>query len=397
MVERIDLLIPPSERAGYGVLPHFTRCFAAALERCGVSCRLLGRESGPTPDLLYQILQDAPDCTLSFNGLLPDATGSFLCDQLGIPHVAVVVDSPNHFLDLAKSPLTLITCIDRSFADFFQNLKNQPVLFLPHAVDRDFSVTQTDERPYEVTLLGSCLDVEERLASWPHIFSSSVCAILREAVEISFDDPTIPYFQALSEALQRRLRSHGDLDPRQLNYFELMEQLEFVIRGQDRLDLVLAIRDAEVHVFGTKSGAKGWDYYLRNASSNIKVHGRISYVEALQVMGQSKILLNSCPSIRDGAHERIFAGLMAGAAIMTNDNRYIREQFVEDDQILLYRANALAKVNEELRQLLDDEARRQEMVKKGRLRVQRAHTWDHRAPVLIDHLNQMLPTLGLTS
>lgn len=386
-IERIDLLIPPAERAGYGVLPSFTQSMADALGRCGVTCRLLGRTRGQTPDLVRQILLDPPDFTLSFNGLLPDADGQFLCDQLGIPHVACIMDAPNHFLDLAKSPLTRITCVDRDFAAFFQGLKQQKVLFLPHAVDRNYAAPLDNARPYQVTLFGTCIDYEERRDSWRKLFPEAVRAVLEDAVSIAASNPTIPYFQALQQALEARMKNQKGLDPRSLDYFALFENLEFVIRGKDRVALVRSVKGAEVHVFGTKSGSRGWEDYLKDCSQNVTVHGRLTYNEVLETMAKTAIVLNSCPSIRKGAHERIFTGLMAGATVLTNDNQYVREQFGNDRGIVYYNAPYYEEISALIHQILSDEEGRRKAVVQGRALVQAAHTWDHRAKTLLDHLN----------
>lgn len=386
-IERIDLLIPPAERAGYGVLPSFTQSMAGALSRRGVACRLLGRTRGPTPDLVQQILRDPPDFTLSFNGLLPDANGQFLCDQLAIPHVACIMDAPNHFLDLAKSPLTHITCIDRDFAAFFQGLKQQKVLFLPHAVDRDYAAPLDSPRPYQVALFGTCIDYEERRDSWRKLFPDAVRAVLEDAVSIAESNPTIAYFQALQQALEARLKNQKDLDPRSLDYFALFENLEFVIRGKDRVALVRSIKGAEVHVFGTKSGSRGWEDYLMDCSRDVTVHGRLTYNEVLATMAKTSIVLNSCPSIRNGAHERIFAGLMAGATVLTNDNQYVREQFGTEKGVVYFNAPQCEDISALILQILSNDENRRKAVVQGRALVQSAHTWDHRARKLLDHLN----------
>lgn len=393
MVERIDVLLPPAHRCGYGVLPYFSRAFVRALERCGVQARLLGNEEGPTPNLVGELLRDPPDCTLSFNGLLPDEAGDFFCERLQIPHVACLVDSPNKFLSLIQSKLNIITCIDQDWASFFLGLGHSNTLFLPHAVEQDFRGSVEAERPYDVTFLGTCLDIDELRESWNELFSPGLIAVLNEAIDLTLSDQKTSYLQAFTLALSERIRSHADIDPNSLVLPDVLDNLEFYIRGKDRLDLLMALRDVKVHVFGTKSGSNGWDKYLKGAPKNIEFHGRLSYTEALDALRKSKIVINSCPSIKAGAHERIFAGFLAGAAILTNDHAYIRELFDPEKEILLYRHDGYEAVNAQLADLVADEERRRAMVLSAGKKVIAHHTWDHRARTLVAHLDRVLPPI----
>lgn len=379
-IDRIDLLLPPAERAGYGVLVHFTNAMAAALQRQGVSCRVLGAANGHTPDLVKQILLDSPDYTLSFNGLLPDAQGEFLCDRIGIPHIALVVDGPNHFLDLMKSPLTRVASIDKDFTAFFQAFSQQEVLFIPHAVEKDYLEPIDSSRIYDIVLFGTCIDYEERLKQWPKIFPKDVCRILEDAVSICIADQRIPYFQALQNALVDRV------DPRPLDFLALLEQVETVMRGRDRVELVRAIQHTQVHLFGTKTGEQGWEHYFAGKQKNVTLHGQISYERVLQVMAQSKIILNSSPHIRNGAHERIFTGLMAGATVITNESPYVREIFGTEKGVLYYSSLDYAGINEAISSILSGENKRRSAIERGRKIVQSGHTWDHRAKALIEAL-----------
>ncbi len=391
MIERIDVLLPPANRIGYGVLPYFSRAFLKALQRCGVECRLLGSEDGPTPNLLGQILSDPPDCTLSFNGLLPDEQGNFFCDRIQIPHVACLVDSPNKFLSLIQTNLNVITCIDQAWAGFFRNLHHD-AQFMPHAVDREFAGDLQQERRYDAVFMGTCLDIEESRSNWKEWFSPAVCSVMDAASEIALADQTTSYLEAFTHAMADRIESHGDVDPEQLNFSDVLDNLEFYIRGKDRLKLLFSIKDVKVDIFGVASGGThGWDTYLKGAPSNLQFHGRLSYPEALEVTKQSRLVINSCPSIKEGAHERIFAGYMAGASVLSNDCPYIRSLFNEDE-ILLYRHTNYDNVNDQVVALLADESKRLDTVRETQKKVLANHTWDHRARVLLDHLEKILPS-----
>lgn len=387
MIKRIDLFMPPTSQ--YGVLHHFTKKLCEALIRTGISCRLLqAQRTNPRP-FLTEIFNDPPDCTLSFNGLLPDEDGRFFCDMIQIPHVACLVDSPNHFFDLIKSPYSIITCADRFSCEFFQGLNFQRVLFMPHGVEKHLHANVPDRRPYDVMMLSSCIDYEENRKKWDQKFPQGLCKVLDEAAEIALADQETPYVTAFALAIDRQVGKPGGVDPTQIPLVDALDELENYIRGKDRVELVKAIKDARVDIFGSTLGTANWQRYLGNRS-NYVFHDPVSYEEALDLMKQSKIILNSCPWIKNGAHERIFAGLACGSCVITNENIYMRENFKDDDSIVFYQHMHWDKVNDRINQILSDPHKREKIVEKGREIVMRRHTWDHRAASLVKELDLIL-------
>jgi spore maturation protein CgeB len=178
-----------------------------------------------------------------------------------------------------------------------------------------------------------------------------------------------------------------DLDPKTIDFLTLLDQLEDYINGRDRMELIKSIKDAEVHIFG--SGSEGWKHALKK-SKNVTVHDLVPYDEALNMMRQSKIVLNSVPSIKAGAHERIFAGIASGAAVLTNDNLYMHENFKHGEDILFYQNGHWDEVNQSVNEYLNDENKRLKLVKKGQEVVRNGHTWDHRAATLVSELGPIL-------
>src|SRR5262249_44553215 len=154
-IKRIDLFMPPN-LSQYGVLHHFTKKLQEAFSRLSVNCRILEAQRNNPKPFLTELFKDPPDCTLSFNGLLPDEEGRFFADLIRIPHVAYVVDSPNSFVSLVQSPFTIIASVDGKSCEFFRGIHGAHVLFMPHGVEKDLGMEFYDhERPYDVLLLSS--------------------------------------------------------------------------------------------------------------------------------------------------------------------------------------------------------------------------------------------------
>lgn len=391
-LKKLVFFMPPFSQ--YGVLHHFTQELAEAFHRSGIECRIVADTKENPKEILHQILMDPPDCTLSFNGLLPDKNGRFFCDSVQIPHIACLVDSPNHFFPLFNSSYSIVTCVDRFFCQFFQQGKSSPVLFMPHAIDKKLYASPDIKRSYDIVMLSTCIDPEQIRKKWLNKFSGKMCVIMDEAVERTFADQTTSYIEALTQTLDHHLNRDSGIDPRSINYEEVFDLLEDYIRGKDRLELIKAIqKDFQVHIFGGGLEGANWKNFFPDERSNVVVHDPISYEEANNVMKKSKIVLNSCPSIRNGAHERVFSGLACGAAVLTNENPFVKEQFVENEDIIFYQHQKFGAVSSKLATLLNNEDLRCNMVKKGYVKVHQFHTWDNRAQMLQDTLPDILKEL----
>lgn len=381
MIKRIDLFMPVRSR--YGVLPHFTNMLYEALMRAGVHCRILVPDKQNPRPFLAQLFNEPPDCTLAFNGVLPDEEDRFLCDMLKVPHICCLVDSPTQFIPLIKSPYNIITCADRSGCEFFKRLNHEKTLFMPHAVEKTLTYRPDAERPYDVVLLGSCIDYKAIEEQWNRNYPKSILDMLFEAAEITLSDQETSYVQALVIATENLKKRDPGIDINTIDFITLLDDLETYVIGFDRVRLVRSIRDARVDIFG--STKENWERYL-GTQSNCIIHEPVPFDQACEVMKQSKIMLNSCIAIKAGGHERIFSGMAQGAALLASENNYMRETFQDNENILFYTTQNLNAVNDKINALLIDEKKRAVIAKKGHDTVMNHHTWDHRAIALLTNI-----------
>lgn len=389
-MKRIDVFMPPL--SNYGVLHHFTEKMHQALQRAGIKSRLLEAKRDDPAPFLNALFEDEPECTLSFNGLLPDTQGRFFCDMIGIPHVACLVDSPNSFMPLTTSPSTIITCVDRSSADFFKGSGFSRAMFLPHGVDRDLAPDPSGKREYEVVMLSSCIDYESIHASWKKKYPAPLCKAMEEAAEGALSDLNVPYYQTFVAALSKQIQEQSGIDPETIDFTEILDDIEMYMRGKDRVELVKSIKDAKIDVFGSADEAAGWKKYLGN-KRNLVIHDPVPFEQALSIMKDSKIVLNSCPWISYGGHERIFAGLACGALVLTNENAYLDSEFKDGESIAFYQHGRWDKANHRVNEYLENSSKRDLVAKKGREIVMARHTWDHRAAQLIKELPALLKNI----
>lgn len=369
---------------------HFTKKLAEALNRKQIATKIIDAQEGSlNAAMITEIHQFAPDITCSFNTLLPTQDQKFLWDYLKIPHVSFVVDPILYSLDLVKSPYSIVASVDALDCEQLRQYQFQNVFFCPHGIERELAPAPNQKKIYDVVFLGSCYDFESLHSSLQKQYSKEICEALDKAANIVLSDNKTP----LTEALVRAWNEAG-LSSEGLDFISLYNFLDTYTRGKDRVDLIRSIKDAQVHVFGELApdnpvGVLGWQQYF-GKQSNVTVHPAVPFGQALDILKQSKICLNSMPFFKNGSHERIFASLMAEALPFTMDNLFVREHFEDGKDLMLYQHSNLGVVNGKINDILAHEDKRQAMVAKGKAKVLKEQTWDARVDTLLKELPPIL-------
>lgn len=85
----------------------------------------------------------------------------------------------------------------------------------------------------------------------------------------------------------------------------------------------------ELYIFGP-----GWERFEWTKLKNVHLMGKISPEQVLEEMNQAKIVLSTMAWFKDGAHERVFNGMLAKALVVSESTVYMREIFTdtEDDK-----------------------------------------------------------------
>lgn len=369
---------------------YFTQKLSEALQRRGIETKIIdARESILGADEINLIKRFSPDITASFNSLDPIGENRFLWDFLEIPHISFLVDPVFYSTYLVNSPYSIITCVDRSDLAAVRSNQFQNAFFWPHAVEKELAAKKDAKRQFDVVFLGSCYDYESLRASWKQRNPTELNKVLDDAIEIVFSHER----ESLAQALTQAWNASG-LDPNGVDFMTLYYYLDNYTRGKDRVELIRSIKDAHVHIFGDLSpdnavGILGWKQYM-GSQSNVTVHPPVLFAEGLEIMKQSKIVLNSMPFFRDGTHERIFCALACGCLAITSESIYLREHFRDGEGIVFYRAQHRQDVNAFINDMLKHESKRQQAADRGREIVMQHHTWDARVEKLMEELPSIL-------
>lgn len=130
-----------------------------------------------------------------------------------------------------------------------------------------------------------------------------------------------------------------------------------------------------VHVVG-----KGWEE-LEDVSSpgNLIVHPQTDSLTCLRMLSESKVSLNVMPWFKDGAHDRIFTAMLQETVALTDDSRYLCEEFTDGEDIVFFSLEEREHLPELVHMLLEDETKAVKIAENGWQKASRRHTWSGRA------------------
>jgi spore maturation protein CgeB len=369
---------------------YFSHRLAEALERYGITTKIIDLDSDRPDEWLKRVdARQKPDLVCSFNRTFPDEKGQFFWDRYQVPGLSFLVDPVIYDLNLLASPYSLISCVDQKDCELVQSRAFDRVFFWPHAVERELAPLPEDPRPYDVVFLGSSYDPEGLRQAWKRRYSAPMQALIDEATERTLAEIETPFWKAVQRAMER-----FSIELSFEEFIKICGEVDYYVRGIDRLELIRSIKAAEVHVFGGTCWREdtpilGWAHYLGKLP-NVTLHPAVSFPESLQILKQSKICLNSMPFFKKGTHERLFTGLACGSLVLTMDNLWVQDNFAAGQELLTYQSTQWPLVNELVNHFLHHTKEREDIVARGRQKVMKEHTWDRRVEQLVASLAPML-------
>ena len=358
-----DHLIEAFESMGYGTFVYHT----ANEEVCKkMLLRLLGESQEFAAvtfnNLGYNLSFEQPEAAEGEEGKPEEYN---IWDYFHIPYIDILMDHPFHYeKPLCNMPKTaVILCTDRNHVKyvrrFFKNIRQTD--FLPHAgVELGHKHKPLQERKMIPDLHSIPeVDGEEMMRS-----------VLGELVQ----HPEQTTEQAI-EAYVKTVR--GDIsDGRLQEIIVKMRFLDSYATSFFREQAVRILVESGIHV--TAYGV-GWDQCEWSDNPYLTYGGKVPAPQILPLMNDSKIVLNTMTWFKAGAHDRIFNGMLAGAAVVTDDSTYLRRTFTDGKELVMFSLKELQTLPERVFDLFGHSSHMQEITDCGYHAAKEEHTWKNRA------------------
>lgn len=372
---KIDFILPIQSQ--YDVLHHFTKKIYEAFLRKGFTCRLI------TPSESLETQDNLPDFTFGINGVPFTEERKMLCDVTNIPHICYLIDPPFRFYELLSSNNIIFAC-DDAYNTRFLELKGKKAFFMPHGVDLLLSKDREEEKIYDIIFMGTFIDYENIRKTWHAQFPKILAQTLDDAAIITLEDGKTSLIEAFSMAYRDRLGLDKNWLSVDSEFMLPLNMLEMYIKGKERCELISSLSHLPVHLFGSNdSNGKGWKDALGLKCSLIQYHDAVNFENAINIMKKSKIVLNASSKNKEGGHERIFYGMGCGAVVVTNENLFMKKNYTDKENILLYDTRNYLNFNEEIPKIIKDEEYQKAIALKGKKEAFEHHSWDERIDVFL--------------
>ncbi|HEV8016426.1 MAG TPA: hypothetical protein VGP48_12890 [Stellaceae bacterium] len=299
------------------------------------------------------------------------------------PAVSLMVDHPCSLMkELAgeHSADALTGWVDASHVAAVKQLGfAHRAAFLPHAgpAPRE-CVTPMAEREIDIFFAGSLDDAVARPARSGDAAGALEAALVFDAIE-HIEKTGAPVLPTIIEIIDR----HG-IAVSSLARDDFARLADLVLRiGETnrRLNVLAALPDDLTIAIASR--------YLPAALANrpnIRFLGPIDDFDEIRgLMRNSRIVLNTTAKFPLGSHERIWYAMAEGALVLTDSSAFMKQDFAGGENILYLPQQRLEPGDlAPLSALARDHATLTRMTESAALRYRERHTWEKRAPFLVE-------------
>lgn len=372
-------------RTQYGVLNIFIQQMADAFKEMGIAVDICDKRNTVYRNTKQYI--ERYDAVISFNGAwCRDSTEALLWNQ-NIPVWSFLVDHPvwqdNKLMSDNRNQI--ISCVDRNHVEYVKEIypNNNHVFFIPHGGIITDSHTAWEEKIYDVSFFGTYQKPESFLENMLEL-NEMMQEILIRIVERLYIQADCTLEGELRKELER-----VEIDISKEEFRNLMCELKFIdsyVRSMKRHDVIetLLCSGIVVDVFGN-----GWEEFESEHRRNLRIHGAVEHEKVLEEMARSKIVLNVMPLFADGSHERVFTTMGTRSICFTDESRYLRENFVDKEEIFFYSMQELELLPKQVKDVLEEKYNIAAILERAFEKVSKYHTWKNRAKDIIANLEKL--------
>lgn len=303
-----------------------------------------------------------------------------------IPYLNILMDHPFHYeKPLRNAPETaVVLCTDRNHVKyirrFFRNIHQ--VDFLPHAgVELHCKHKPIAERGIDVLYAGALpiYTVAKMIPDLSSIREVDGEDMMQSVLSDLVHNPQKTTEQAIEEYVKSK---RNDVSDERLQ--EIIVKMRFVDSYATSFFREQAVRilvecGVQVTAYGT-----GWNQCEWSGNPHLTYGGKVLAPQILPLMNDSKIVLNTMTWFKAGSHDRVFNGMLAGAAVVTDDSTYMRREFTDGRELVMFSLQDLATLPERVFDLFGHISHMQEMADCGYHAASERHTWKNRAEYLVE-------------
>lgn len=383
-MEKLKKVVLLKGQSSYNVLRYWTDSLAKGLEKIDVETivlDLLHLTNEQIVMTLQMVQTDDVDAIISFNGYLFESK-EIVDKVIKIPYIYLLVDHPiDHLVriqNLRKNDI--LTLMDRNdvnnLARFGYEIEN--TYMLPHAAI-ELSIEKV-EKDIDI-LISSTYSSGQVYLDVLNNLPPLINQVCMKIIENCLNDSSKYYIEEFIEVF----KNHGifiDLSLEEYSFFTVIaRQIGRYLYSVRRLNVITALAEAglTLDVYGN-----GWEDSSIVRYENVKIHKPVNYWKTQDLMRHSKIIMSFQALLRDGTHERVFAGMAARSVVVTNETLYLRELFEEDKELIFYNFDKLDDMVYKVKEILKNNEKREKISDAAWNAIKGKHTFEERAKTIVE-------------
>lgn len=368
----------------YDVTRYFLTDISEAFNALGYATTVIDLlEQGWHEDFLNAISRHNIMFFFSINGVGNDFLES-LQKVGGCPTAPIFnfyVDHPCYHVARISCHLSklLISCVDSTHIDFINEYpylkETSSKVFIPHgcSIRPGVKCKSISDRSIDILFAGSFSDPEDIRKQWS---STELGWLLDDIAENALFESYRPITTIFRELFELNKIKVDAL--RLENISPLLQVVDLYVRAKRRKQILDNFSSLNIQVYG-----EGWDKFQpTHTNSKISFHEPVDFIGIQNKMADSKIVLNILPCFVEGAHERVFTAMLAGAVCLSDENSYLSSNFKNEENILLFNLKNEGG-SERIAHFLNNPDLLQEMSAKGKQIALEKHTWLNRAEQIL--------------
>lgn len=370
----------------YNAFDYFTECLLTALTSMNHTVEVFDADIPNAKLKLFETFSiKSFDLVIGFNGMGCDIEieNESIYDIIKTHFLGIFVDHPVFHISRLSTPMNyfLASFLDKSHVDFVQDLMPESQIlkfFLPLSGAKDkYEIKTYDEyislKSIDILFTGSNFGKAEK--NWDDL-SGFPSYLFNELSEILIKDDYVSVGDAFEGVLSKYGIAFSSIAKAQISNI-LSIVVTYVRQYKRELVLEKLFQSGlKMTVYG-----KNWDELVEKYP-NVINGGEVSLEKSMELTKKAKIVVNLNTNFTNGAHDRVFTGMLNHAVVFTDKSTYYDEFYEDRIDYLTYSLNTLDEDIKKLNEYLQDDKKLFEMANKAYEITSINHSWIQRAKYL---------------
>jgi len=310
-------------------------------------------------------------------------------EQFEVPYINILMDHPFHFeKPLKEAPKTaVVLCTDRNHVKyirrFYKNIRQTD--FLPHAgIELGRKHKPLKERKIDVLYAGALpiYTVDKMIPDLGEMYGLDTGAMMREVLQELVVHPDKTTERAIEEYVHANCKCGQELEDEQLRH--LITHMRFLDSYATSFFREQAVRSLVENGIEVTAYGVGWDLCEWSSNPHLKYGGKVLAPQILPLMNDAKVVLNTMTWFKAGAHDRIFNGMLAKAAVVTDDSTYLQRECTNGKELVMFKRDEILLLPDKVCDLFGHMERAQEIADCGYELAKSNHMWKNRAEYIAE-------------